>query len=364
MQNLFSLMPEVHLGTFKVPQWLYVREGLQRNVAAVQAYARQNPTAVRAQHFLVRLLGAIDVSHAHNLERYYDIVDSRALNVAMALKMTSPIYPGQVFEGEFYGWGNREILIAHNTDFDPYEAHQNWQSLAPIQVLRHPLSDLGLPILDGVKNFGSEKGLVVLLINIPLLAVQYRAFSQDDDRYNQDLPGSMRTVEQFLRMYVLPNMLASHLDLAIFNRISCLQAHQPVGHSTYRHPFFLPDYSHRCDQVLQEVLDKLYLGSQMLPGILRSVPAVTLENMDEVMRVPQVVQTRQVLWALITARTNALSFMFKASRLGAAITNGQEVQRLRRAALSWKSDKILRSALPIDLFWQVQREIDGILQEA
>ena len=70
--------------------------------------------AVESSHFLVRLLQSITVPQSQNIERYYDNVDAISLNVSMALKMTSAISKGEMFDGVFYGKGNPEILIAHN----------------------------------------------------------------------------------------------------------------------------------------------------------------------------------------------------------------------------------------------------------
>lgn len=363
MQNLFHLLPEVHLGIQHFPAWLYVRDGLRRNLETVQRYYRQNPTAVRGTHFLHRVLGAVNVPLSHNLERYYDLVDARAFNVARALKMTSSVSLGSAFDGIFYGAGNTEILVLDSDMFDPFEADANWQNLAPVKVLRHPMSDLGLPILDGLRNYGSEEGLAVITINVAMLAVQYRAFRRNEAQVAEQSHDSERSVMQFIRMYVLPNMLASHLDLAIFNRLDNLSSGAPLGESTYKHTFVLPNYRGRATQVLEQALDSLHVKSQPWPGLLRTIPAVTMENMDEVMALPQIAPTRQVVWAMVAARTNALALIFRLARPGAATTNSQEVNKLRRALVSYQSDQTLHNQVPAEIYWQIQSEIDGIKEE-
>jgi hypothetical protein len=364
MQNLFDLLPEVHQGISKFPEWRYVRDGLRRNLEAVLAFARKNPMAVPSQHFLVRLLHSLNVPLSHNLERYYDLIDAGALHVSMPLKMTSAINQGALFKGVFYGGENLEVIIAHNAGFSLDEAMANWESLQPIQVLRHPHSDLGLPILDGVKNYGSETGFAVIVINIPMLAVQYRAFRLNEDRYTDFSQGSERSVQQFVRMYAIPNMLYSHLDVALFNRIDHLQQGQACGESSYRHPFYLTDFSVRSDQAQLDMLERIQAVGRNWTGMLRTIPAVTQENMDDLLRVPDIVPTRQVLWALVIARTNALAFMFRASKEGSRTTNANEVNRLRRALTAWRTDSLMRNALPTKVLAQVMQEIDDIEQKA
>lgn len=362
MHNLFSLLPEVGQGIMKFPEWLYVRDGLTRNLASVQTYYRRNPTAVVSSHFLVRLLHSITVPQSHNLERYYDNVDSIALNLSMALKMTSSIFQGKLWDGVFYGPGNTEILIANSESFDPVQADAAWQDQTPVQVLRHPMSDLGLPILDGKRNYGTESGLVVLSINIPLLAVMYRAFRNNEAAIVDAQVESERSVMQFLRMYVLPNMLASHLDLAVFNRIDNLEKGAPLGASTYKHPFYMTDYSHRVDYVQEHILENLHNVGKNFTGVLRSIPVVSKANADEVMAVPQMAPTRQVLWALVISRLNAINFMFRINREGPGMRNQSEVNRAKRMALMYKSDSLMRNVLPLELYMEVQSEIDGILE--
>jgi hypothetical protein len=361
MQNLFDLLPEVGLGIVKFPEWRYVRDGLGRNLATVHAFYRQNPTAVRSQHLLVRLLHSLNVPLSHNLERYYNLVDSVALDVAKVLKLTSPLMPGQLHKGIFYGEGVDEVLVAHDTVFDPFEAHRNWQTLEPVKVLRHPMSDLGLPVLDGVRNYGSQKGFAVISINIPMMAVQYRAFRLSED----ELAGgdSQRSLMHFVRMYVLPNMLATHLDLALFNRIDFMQQGASQGVSNFRHPFYITDFSAKVDDTYENVLETLAAQNKLWTGVLRTVPAVTTENMDEAMRLPKVVPTRQVVWAILISRTNALSFMMRTSREGGTTMNQSEVNRLRRMLTMYQSDRLLRNQLPADAYWNVQSEIDDILRQ-
>lgn len=362
MYNLFSLLPPVSQGILRFPEWLYVRNGMLRNLTSVLRFYRRNPTAVQSEHFLVRLLQSIAVPQSLNLERYYENVDALALHMAMTLKMTSSIYPGMIFDGLFYGEGNNEILIATNESFDFEAADRNWQDLEPIRVLRHPMSDMGFPILDGRHNYGSESGLVVLTINIPMLAIMYRAFRRNEELMTEGTGESQRSVMQFIRMYVLPNMLKSHLDLAIFNRLDNLEKGAPLGEGKFRHPFYLTDYTERIQYVQERILVGLQHISKNFNGILLSVPLVVKDDADQLMAMPSIAPTRQVIWALTIARLNTVSLMFRINKDGPGVRNQSEVNRAQRYALMYKSDHLMRTMLPLELYQQVQKEIDGILE--
>lgn len=359
MQNLFHLVSPIGQGILKFPEWLYVRDGLKRSLGQVISFYRSNPMAVPSSHFLVRLLHSINVPQSQPLERYFDNVDAMALNMSMALKMTSSIYRGQVFDGIFYGPGNTELLVAHSESFDIFHAHRNWEALAPVKVLRHARSDLGMNIPDGT-NTGTESGMTVISINIPMLAVQYRAFRLNEMAKADSSTESQLSIMQFIHMYVLPNMLFSHLDYALFNRIDNLRKGAPLGVSKKSHSFWLTDYSKKCDQVYNTILYKLDHIGKDFTGILRTIPIVTRNSMEELMLLPDMAPTRQVLWALVIARLPALAFLFKLLREGPGARNQSEINTIMRAMVAYKSDNLMRSMLPLELYFEVQEDIDSV----
>ena len=368
MYSLFSNTGStVGQGILKDPNWLYVRDGLYRNLSNVINFNRTNPTAVKSNHFLVRLLQSIAVPQSQNTERYYINVDTMALNLSMNLKMTSPIFKGEVHKGVFYGDGSTEILIAHNEEFDPVKATKNWENQIPVKVLRHPFSDLGLIVPDGIKS-STDEGLSVIAINIPLLAIMYRAFrinenslstqmSEDDVAYTE----SERSIMMFLKMYVLPNMLPSHLDQAIFNRIHYLEIGAPLGDCIRKHSFYQVDYSARMLYIHNNILNMLHRVDKDFTGVLRSIPAVANISMFESMALPDIVETRQVLPAIFMARLNVLSFLFRIAKNGASAKNQSLVNEIRRTVRYYGHMGQLKTLLPYDIYFDTKEEINSIL---
>ena len=259
MQTLLNLYSKGEYGVLRSPNWPYVRDGLKRNLSTVIRYYRRNPTAVKAQHFLVRLLQSITVPHSLTADRYYANVDAASLNISMSLKMTSAIFKGEVHRGVFYGGDNPEILIASDESFDPIKAERNWHNLCPVTVLQHFRSDLGLNLLDGTDT-SAESGTAVVKINITMLAMQYRCFRLEQTALAEGTDYTPLTVQQFVRMYVIPNMLFSHLDVAVFNRMVKLKKGLPLGKSEKTHPFFLADMDTRADVAIEYTL--LHLDSK------------------------------------------------------------------------------------------------------
>jgi hypothetical protein len=361
MYSLFNSMPESSGAVMRVPGWNQLRDGLRRNLATVIEYYHNHSMAVESDHFLVRILQSIDIPMSQNLERYVDNVTSMSLNLSMALKMTSSIYRGQIFPGVFYGPNCPEVLIAQNDDFDEVQAHKNWKYQCPVQVLRHPITDLGLKLPNGLDN-STDFGIAVITINIPLMAVMYRAFRMVENAYAEEHNENPRSVMQFVHMYVLPNMLASHLDHVVFNRLRALSAGAPIGEVRRAHSFPLPDYSHQLNQAHAAMIDLLEKTSRDFRHMLQEIPLIVKDNLSELMKVPDIAPTQQVVWALSISRLPAIDFLFRMSKQGASTTNRSEVNLVLRQIKMYKRNSMMK-VLPPDVLADILYEIDRIEQE-
>jgi hypothetical protein len=365
MHGLFNLLPGVNVPTMYAANWHYARDGLRHNLKKVVEFYRYHSMVVESDHFLIRLLQSIAVAKSTELHRYYDIVDSLSLNLGMALKMTSPISKGHVFNGVFYA-GCTEILIAENADFDVEETDDNWENAQAIRVLRHPRSDLGLNLPDGKKT-GTEVGVAVIAINIPMLAVQYRAFRLSEDAWSQRTGEPGRTIQQFIHMHVLPNMLYSHLDYVMFNRVYNMERGLPQGESTKAHPFYITDFAAKLNSVHQTILSNLKAVGQDFTGILRSLPAVTKESLNDVMTVPDMAQTMQVVWALALSRFPAISLMVDlsdgGSQPGANVRNQQQLNLLMQSVRQYRVGGYFSHVLSGDALRDVDLEIDRLIEK-
>lgn len=358
MYSLFNSMPESLSAVTQIAGWSNLRDGLKRNLDAVMLYYRTHSMAVESDHFLVRLLQSIDVPLTLNLERYQDNVQSMSLNLSMALKMTSSIYRGQIFPGVFYGPDCSEVLIAVNDDFDAQEAHDNWTQLTPVTMLRHPVTDLGLRLPDG-RNNSTDSGLAVIVINIPLLAVMYRAWRYDQFRREEEEGEQQHSTMQFVHMFVLPSMMPSHLDHVLFNRLLALKKGAPIGDVRRPHSFPLVDWRAKLGLFQERILDFLENNARDFRGIMQEVPMVSDKNLDYLMRLPDLAPTQQVMWALSISRLPILDFLFRVSKGGASIKNRSEVNLVLRQIKMYRRNSMMK-VLPPDVLADVMFEINMI----
>lgn len=320
MKTLFNL---VNSGVQKFSFWENERAGLKRNLARIKDYYRRNPTIVPSQHFLVRLLQSIAVPHSINTERYYDNVVLLSNRLSSLLGMTSSISKGKLFKNTFYN-GSHEILLSITERiFDIEEVNKNWKDISAVKVVSHPVSTLDLMLPDG-RQETVETGIAIISIDIPLLALQYRAFCIEQEYLNN---GAQLTIMQFIRMYVIPNTLDSHLDYVIFNRIKKLYFKEPIPNFQQSHPFILVDYSNQVDGVLIRVLSVLEKQVNSFSKILLTLPAITNEDQSYLNDFPSVAITRQIGWALVLSKISVMGFLASISSTEETNVNVGELNR-------------------------------------
>lgn len=366
--NIFNLGQEVAYGLKRLPQWRQIESGLRRNFDTIINYYRTYPMAVKTDHFLVRLLQSMTVPQHLNLERYYDNVRAEAPALSKALGMTSDINQGRFFTGVFYPSGYKEVIIFQDDLIDLSRVEKDWENMTPVRVLKSPSTNLQLPIPDGSQKEEAPEfatGLMktgIIMVNIPQLCVMYRSFRLAEvanEAFNDS--GSQRSLQQFVRMYVLPNMLQSAADQAIFNRAMYLsKTIYKIPDDKPAHPFFLSDWSNKVDACLEELVYNMSYKHQLdFQGALKQLPAAFSDSQWEAQELPEFAPTRQVLWAMFLSRVLVLSFLFKVNDGNGSVVNSAAVSRIFREINYFRSAKIMENALPEELLKEVNSEIEA-----
>ncbi len=345
MIPLFSPLPQVQTPVVFPSKWEYIKLGLSLNLERVQTYARLYPFAVPANHYLVRLIMSLSVPMEIPLERYYDRVDALAKNMSMAMQMTSPYYRGKMHQGVFYGKDSSEVFLLNEDYFDYMWVHDNWKEATPIKVLQHPKSDLGMFVPFG-KAYSEERGLSVISINIAMLAVMYRAFI-----LKRKSPVNGHSPYMFLGGFVLPNMLNSHLDIAIFNRYyrQVFGIEEANNIPRFKHSFRMPDYSFQTDFALSQAVEYATRQHRNFNATLHALPAISKTNMAEVLLMPDTFATTQNDWALQVTRLKAVRLLIKICGSTAAATDRTQLIRLLRSYAHNNVEGMIEQMLPEEL---------------
>jgi hypothetical protein len=356
MHTLFDSVPAATRGIVRVPEFLYVKGGMSRDMAKVMDYYHGNVFAVNSGHFLIRLIQSMNVSMNRDYQSYVDVAEDRGLDLAMSLRMTSSISVGQVFTpGVFYGKNIDEVIISVDTPFDVDDAVRRWRELEPIKVIRHPFDDINLKVPEG--NYESDiNGIAIITVNIPLLMLQYRRWFEVEKSIN---PDADRTINQFVAMYPLPNMLPTHLDIAIFNRLSTIHRGEQPAKFERENKMYITDFTSKLDNVLEKQLQILRNKRFAFDQILLSVAMVNQDSLFQSMELPKVARTRQVNWALTLARLPLIKFLLKLNEESNNQDNKFYLNRIRVALRTIRNDRSLRGALPRRLLIEVESGIDS-----
>lgn len=359
MRTFFNTESPFGQPVFKPLEWPYAQAGLLRNLQSVKDFYKTRPFAVRSEHILARLLNNLGVPYSLNLDRFHDIVDTRALAASASFRFTSSLNKGQMFKGVFYGEDSEEVLMAIDDVFNPFQVYKDWKNTSAVTVLAHPKSDLGLTLPNG-KRSGTETGLSVIAINIPMLAVQFKAFLDDQTKNFLEKGLPTHTVAQFIHMYVLPNMLDSQLEVALFNRAYNLVMGAPMGEETKKHPFFLLSYTKQVDNSYSQVIDYLKENDRHYKIALKSFPGVSTKDFEILLKTPDNTPTKQVVWAEFIARIRALEFLVRLSPSNGNKLNRSENNLFYRTLKLYQNDNTLESVMSKNTEYEVLYSIAEI----
>lgn len=263
--------------------------------------------AVRNNHILVRLLGAARLNYEATIERFYERIDVMTPALAQSFSLTCTVAEGSAHDGVFYGKGTKEVLIASTEMFDVHEAASHWKTQSPVRTIYHDKSDLEMHIPNGLP-YSSELGVAVVCINVPMLFVMYRGFMLEQLealRRGQQA----KTASQFVHSYVLPNMIASHLDFALFNRAMLLATGQkPPSATARKHAITsgMANWTPQTDKALTEIVGHLQRSNLSMHDMLCALPAVTSVNCAQTMQLPGMASVYQYAWAELLARARVV----------------------------------------------------------
>lgn len=342
MYRLFQPSPINSEGSLFVPHWPRIQEGLRRSVDKVIEYHRRNPRPLDGGHLLVRLLDSITVSKSLPLEIFHDKVVDVTFDIAATMGLTSTLHRGRVMQpGPCYGENVSEILIATIEPYDLNQMKTNWRAMRPIRTLYHPLTDLTLGVPDG-KTRGTEGGPVVIVINVPMLAAQYRMWCIEENKERE----SKRTVGQFLQQYALPNMLYSHIDIAIVNRMISRYFDIEMPEPVNPHSFFQIDWHVHCDEALDRWIALWRMkNSWNFDALISNFPQIYSSDYHKVIRAPEASYTRQIQWAIVVANIAIWSFLLHFNEATNNQANQAYMSQLRIYLRRMDFDKIMRDAM-------------------
>lgn len=325
------------------------------NTNKIVSYYQQYPMSINSSHVLVRLIYAMNISKSLPIERFFDYCKVRTYSTAQTLGFTSPISRGKIWDGDFYGNGSKEIIIANDDWFDLSTSQNDWKKYRSVTVLHHSKSDLNHNIPDG-RFTSSEQGLAVITINIPMLMVQYYYFTKEQDIAERS-GGARKSIMQFIYMYALTNMMYSHVNYALFNRMYKKSLSLPVGFSFYKHSFGLANSVDLTDKTLISVDAFLKANSNLkMYQKFINIPSVFSDSFADDLTLPTVAPTMQIYWALILTRLRALSYILNTYKNPRKVL-GSELNLIQRWLRTHQVVKSIENILDSKTYSDLENDI-------
>lgn len=317
-QHLLPI-PTVSYPRYDPPGWSNVKHQHQINLARVKQYYGNRPTAVMAQHMLIRLIHAMAIPKSLPLDRFYDNVTNLSLDISNVFFLTSSYGYGRIHNGVFYNCP--EIIFSDFAPFDYNDVDLNWRTAQPIKVVYHPYSDLRLNLPEP-NNYPERNEIAFISINIAMLMVQYRAFRNEEIQFQRISGTDMRSIYQFVRMHVLPNMLDSHVDIALINIVKAITEGKQVDITKSMHSFPLLDVTANTITVLSSFARYFSKVSKSTPIVFESMPMLAHNNICDALYLPDDAYITHNRWALAIAWLPYLEFILNMCPDGVGRLNG------------------------------------------
>jgi hypothetical protein len=361
MYSLFTNIIKSHGSIIKPASFDYIKRIYQKELQDIITYYSSRTFYTTNTNILVKLINTGYVPIEYDINKYNEISYTRSIYVSKLYNITSGINYGKIHEGAFYGEDNKEILLYNDDYFDKNLEAANWKNIKAVNVLLHPISDLGLILPIGKRN-SIESGLCVISINLPLLLLQFRQYMLEQLSIGKSNNLSINKINHFVTSYVFPNMMYSHLELVIMNRLMNLFYGRPMGKALKKHPFTLSDYSKKLDNVLLNVINNLDYKNSLYSNYLKTIPSVSNEDMQVSLIMPDIVNTRQAWWALFTSRLPIIKFLVDIGDKAGVYTNGTYINKLKIDIRRLQQDHVYKNMLPKELLYQIEATLNYLLR--
>ena len=107
----------------------------------------------------------------------------------------------------------------------------------------------------------------------------------------------------------LANLLRSHLDVTLANRLMAQALGQPIDEQTDPNPFYVNFHPGLVDPMLAEARSFMARTNLSFDDWLSAIPCIYAEDFHQWLRLPDLAFTTQMEWAVFLARLPVLTFL-------------------------------------------------------
>lgn len=304
MYTLFRDDPVGNKGFALDPKRPYIQRQVRQQLNDVKNYYRRSPKMVDSQNLIAMIIRHFVLEYRSDDATWAKKVETQARGLIRTLGLCDAVNKGKIFaKGATLGPECEEVVISSIERFSTEKLKAVWRDLKPIRYLYHSRSDINLPVMN---NKTPGKGYGVLVINIPLLMVQYRhwAFANYGTREPEEI-----NMYSFIGSYALVNCMESYLEIAYFNRLTRMAYNLPSTKYPLPHPFYIPDLTPVTDQMAQHTLVQRTTRTGNVVELAQMTPMLLSDTLYDVLQLPKGPVTLQNEWAYAVARVPFIKYL-------------------------------------------------------
>lgn len=328
-----------------LPMYDYIIKTMNREMDRVKKFYQENIYTLDNSHRLIRLLIDLQSYMSLNPESLVRTIRTETPRLCRAYNINSPlVHAGIQTMGEMYKRNCAEVFISVEYDFDVKKCMEGFRFLQPIHVITHDFTDLGMGLANGKYN-SEEHGTAVFTIDLAMLALQFKMW-WELERYVKETDTYLPT-HYFAHKYPIVNLLGSHNDVCIFNRIVALSngIKPPAGRS--HHSFLIADISAQLDNTHERLLERFQSTPMDYLQRLNAIPSLQYGSYYRSTNHPDVSPTRNINWALVLARLNSVEFLLNLDNA----SNAEHMNQYERTVIAiglraMRNDRSLLAYLP------------------
>lgn len=290
-----------------------------------------------SKNILLRILQSISEEFTGDIVEFMGRVHKVGIDLSRTIGMTSNYGTGKLHYSNLYD-GCDEIFIAgRNEDYMWSDLWYNWRDVAAVTVVDHPLTEMTY-FMPGVTNAAKidKPDLCVFFVDIALLYTQwhmYRSASKDP------------SMELFLTEIVMPNMMKSHMDICMLNRMMMHMGIVTESKVKSNLPFNQISVNQEMDRILS-IVDKNLTGRRLrYTQFLSSIPCVFGGNVLESIPDPGLMPTIQSIWATLASKMKRMAYVLEMGKRQDFAGMTDVIARLKRTEIRNISEKRFETGL-------------------
>lgn len=344
------------LGITVPGDWDHVHHVYYKELVRVQNYYRDRRRAVNNSHYLSRLIRTATPRMDLDIVSFYRHLATNARNVSRQFDITSNVERGNLHEDIIISNNSYESYLYVEKDIDIFD-FEDWKTRQPIRVIKTDQTDINFEnYYDSIDT--EDVRYTIFEIDIIELCIQYYFYYNEQTSFDND-----PDINVFVATCVLPNIMDSVVDHAIFNRFMSITTGYIPGNKKGNHPFHVQDLTDELDKILREIYKKVHNSGKDIEDILEHIPSLTDRSSRTTLLINNKYYTLQSEWLLWVSRVDTIYNIIKLLGPRGIRKNKYHINRLSSKIKEMENrDVFIEQKIPALVYYDYQEKIEYLKQ--